>query len=34
VRRLVAAAAALDRADGDFLVIPPGGQISQDQFIR
>ena len=34
VRRLVSAAAALDRADGDFLVIPPGGQISQDQFIR
>jgi len=34
VRRLVAAAAALDRADGDFLVIPPGGEISQNQFIR
>jgi hypothetical protein len=34
VRRLVEVAAALDRANGDFLVIPPGGEISQDQFIR
>jgi hypothetical protein len=34
VRRLVEVAAALDRADGDFLVIPPGGEISQNQFIR
>jgi hypothetical protein len=34
VRRLVEVASALDRADGDFLVIPPGGEISQDQFIR
>ena len=34
VRRLVEASAALDKADGDFLVIPPGGEISQNQFIR
>lgn len=34
VRRLVATAADLDQADGDFLVIPPGGTIRQEQFIR
>jgi hypothetical protein len=34
VRRLVEVAAAIDRADGDFVVIPPGGEISQNQFIR
>jgi hypothetical protein len=34
VRRLIEVAAALDQADGDFVVIPPGGEISQDQFIR
>jgi hypothetical protein len=34
VRRLVEVAAALDGADDDFLVIPPGGEISQTQFIR
>jgi hypothetical protein len=34
VRRLVEVASALDRADGDFLVILPGGEISQNQFIR
>lgn len=36
VRRLVEAAAALplNRVDGDFLLIPPGGEISQNQFIR
>jgi hypothetical protein len=34
VRRLVEVAAALDKADDDFLVIPPGGEISQTQFIR
>jgi hypothetical protein len=33
VRRLVEAAAALDKADGNFLVIPPGGEITQNQFI-
>lgn len=34
VRRLVEVAAALDKADGDFVVVPPGGEISQNQFIR
>ena len=34
VRRLIEVAAALDQADGDFVVVPPGGEISQDQFIR
>jgi len=34
VRRLVEVAVALDQADGDFLVIPPGGEIRQDQFMR
>jgi hypothetical protein len=34
VRRLVEVAVALDKADDTFLVIPPGGVISQDQFIR
>ena len=34
VRRLVEVTEALDRADGDFLVIPPGGEISQNEFIR
>ena len=34
VRRLVEVATALDKADGDFVVIPPGGQISQSQFVR
>jgi hypothetical protein len=34
VRRLVEVAASLDKADDDFLVIPPGGEISQAQFIR
>ncbi len=34
VRRLIEVAAALDQADGDFVVIPPGGEIRQDQFIR
>jgi hypothetical protein len=34
VRRLVEVAGTLDRADGDFLVIFPGGEISQNQFIR
>jgi hypothetical protein len=32
VRRLIEVAVALDRADGDFLVIPPGGEIRQEQF--
>jgi hypothetical protein len=34
VRRLVEVAASLDQADGDFLVIPPGGEILQEQFMR
>jgi hypothetical protein len=34
VRRLIQVAADLDRADGDFLVIPPGGEIRQEQFMR
>ncbi len=34
VRRLIEVAVALDQADGDFVVIPPGGEIRQDQFIR
>ena len=34
VRRLVEVAAALDQADGDFVVVPPGGEISQAQFMR
>jgi hypothetical protein len=34
VRRLVEVATALDTVDGDFLVIPPGGEISQNEFIR
>jgi hypothetical protein len=34
IRRLIEVAAALDKADGDFVVVPPGGQISQNQFIR
>jgi hypothetical protein len=34
VRRLVEVAAALDKSDGDFLVIPPGGEIRQEQFMR
>lgn len=33
VRRLVEVAASLDKADSDFVVVPPGGQISQSQFI-
>jgi hypothetical protein len=34
VRRLVEVAANLDQADGDFLVIPPGGEIHQESFMR
>lgn len=33
VRRLVEVAAALDKADDTFVVVPPGGVIRQDQFI-
>jgi len=34
VNRLIEAATALDQAGEDFLVIPPGGELSQSQFIR
>lgn len=34
VRRLVEIAAALDKAGADFLVVPPGGEITQRQFLR
>jgi hypothetical protein len=34
VQRLIQVAAELERADGDFLVIPPGGEIRQEQFMR
>jgi hypothetical protein len=34
IRRLVEVAVALDRAGDDFLVIPPGGEIRQEDFVR
>lgn len=34
VRRLIEIAAALGKADEDFVLIPPGGEIRQSQFIR
>ena len=34
VRRLVEVAGDLSKADGEFLVVPPGGVIQQMQFIR
>jgi hypothetical protein len=34
IRRLVELATALEDVDGDFLVIPPGAEIRQEQFIR
>ncbi|MBM3145034.1 MAG: DUF1638 domain-containing protein [Chloroflexi bacterium] len=34
IRRLIEAAAALDTADGEFVVIPPGGEIEQEMFMR
>lgn len=34
VRRLVEVAAALDQAGDDFVVVPPGGEIRQEQFMR
>jgi len=33
VKQLVEVAAALDKADNNFVVIPPGGEIKQEQFI-
>jgi len=32
LRRLIERASALEQVDGDFLVIPPGGEIRQEQF--
>jgi hypothetical protein len=34
IRRLFEIAASLDQADGEFLVIPPGGMLTQNQFFR
>ena len=34
IRRLVELVTALEDVDGDFLVIPPGAEIRQEQFIR
>jgi len=34
VKRLVEVANALDRADEDFIVVPPGGELQQQDFIR
>lgn len=34
VRRLIEVAAAIDKADSDFIVIPPGGIITQAMFAR
>ena len=34
LRRLIEIAASLDRADDDFLVVPPGGALTQSQFLR
>ena len=34
VKRLVEVAAALDQAGDDFVVVPPGGELAQSQFIR
>ena len=34
IRKLVEVAQALDKADSDFIVIPPGGVLQQTQFFR
>jgi hypothetical protein len=34
VRRLIETAVSLDKADQDFLVIPPGAAIKQEMFLR
>ena len=34
LRRLVEIAASLDQVNDDFLVVPPGGVLTQDQFFR
>jgi hypothetical protein len=34
INRLIQVATALDQAGEDFIVVPPGGELSQSQFIR
>ncbi len=34
VRGLIEVAASLDLADEDFILIPPGGELKQAQFVR
>jgi hypothetical protein len=34
VKRLVEVAVTLDQAGDDFVVVPPGGELAQSQFIR
>lgn len=34
IRRLIENASSPDQADSDFLVIPPGGEITQEMFMR
>ncbi len=34
LRRLIEIAAQLDQADGDFVVVPPGGTLTQTMFFR
>ena len=34
LKRLVVVATALERADSDFIVVPPGGELSHSHFIR
>lgn len=34
IKRLVEVAASLDKADEDFIVVPPGNELTQSQFIR
>jgi len=34
IRRLIEVAAALEKADDEFVVIPPGGEIKQEMFMR
>ena len=34
IRRLIEVATALDKVDDEFVVIPPGGEIKQEMFMR
>jgi hypothetical protein len=34
VRRLIQVSTALERAGDDILIIPPGGEIKQEEFMR